>query len=127
MKKQIISVIGFGALTNIGCGPIVNPNPPPKQDLPNTEQAVSTSKALPKWEDVTAPKEGGKAELIVTETGCFKNWIDETQTPSDRFEEQGKGTQIECPERAKDITKENKEDLLEPPEPIQENPPPPQK
>jgi len=126
MKKQLISVIGLGALTNIGCGPIVNTNPPPRDNRSSVEQTVSKSSVLPKWEDVQAPKEGDKAELIVTESGCFKNWVDAEKEPKDRFEEMGKGTKIECPDRAKDITKDEKKELLEPPEPIRRNPPPPQ-
>ena len=127
MKKQVISVIGLGALANIGCGPIINPNPPPQNNVPAAEQTSPKSNALPKWEDVQAPKEGSKAELIVTEKGCFKNWVDAGQTPNDRFEESGIGTEIECPERAKTITKEKKEIPSKPPEPIRENPPPPQR
>ncbi len=125
MKNQIISVIGLGALTNMGCVSLVNTNPPPKDDIPTAEQVDPKSNALPKWEDVQAPNEGAKAELIVTETGCYKNWVDGAQTPNDRFEEVGKGTEIECPKRAKKITKEDKDELLEDPEPIMENPPPP--
>ena len=120
MKKQIISVIGLGALTNLGCGLLITTNPPPKDNVPTIKQG-----SLPKWEDVEAPNEGKKAELIVTESGCFKAWIDTAQTPNDRFEEKGQGIEIQCPERAKGITKE-KEDISAPPEPIRRNPPPPQ-
>ena len=124
MKKQVISVIGWGTLANLGCGPIINPNPPPQNTVP---AANEQSNALPSWEELKAPKEESKAELIVTEKGCFKNWVDATQTPNDRFEESGIGTEIECPERAKNITKEKKKIPSKPPEPIRENPPPPQR
>ena len=123
MKKQMISVIGIGALTSIGCGPIVNTNPPPQDNLAAIEQASPQPSALPKWEDVKAPNEGEKAELIVTESGCFKNWV--AENPKDRFEEEGKGTKIECPERAQYITKEDVEKVLESPVHLQINPPVP--
>ena len=125
MKKQIISIIGFGTLNTVGCTQKITTNPPPTDNF--SVNHISTKNNLPTWDAVKASSDEEKAELIVTTSGCFKNWVSAENTPKDRFEEQGKGIQIQCPERAKEITPQNKDTKEVNPHSIYINPPFPSK
>ena len=42
MKKQFVSVTGFGALANMGWVPLINPNPPSQKELPSVEELTES-------------------------------------------------------------------------------------
>ena len=117
MNKHFISIMGLGSL-GLGCNsspPSVHPpqiNPPrisqPETFNPPPDTGPRTN--LPSWESVSPPKAGAKAELILTPNGCYKNWVDAQSEPKDRYEANADttklGTLIECPDRAKELTKQ---------------------
>ena len=130
MKKSYISVIGLGFVSLSACEstPVSNPPPKPYQTY-NPPPDTGLKTALPTWESVAPPKEGAKAELILTPSGCYKNFVSKDTEPKDRYVENVDlakiGTRIECPERAKDLSKEPavETQLERPGRPLNVNPP----
>ena len=111
--NKIISIIGLGSL-GVACRseptPIVR-NPPaiPRPETYNPPPDTGESTKLPSWDEVTPPTASAKPELILTPSGCYKNWVDANVEPQDRYEEKGStalGSLIECPERAKTLSKQ---------------------
>ena len=136
MKHTYITILGLSTFGLGGCNTESNPTsstPTISPTAPDTSRRTfnppekERNLADPNWDEVKAPHEGAKAELIVTPNGCYKNFVADGVEPKDRYEETPDttkiGTFIECPERAKEIPKT--EPKKEEPPPININPPAP--
>ena len=130
MKNPYITVLGLSTLSLGAC----NASPPASSPVSQPDaMIVNPPPTLPPWDAVAPPTEGAKAELIVTPNGCYKNFVAEDTEPNDRYEEKSvsakSAQRIQCPERAKDISKAATETSVpeQPPKPIKTNPPRPPK
>ena len=128
MKNPYIAVLSLSALSLSACESTPPPTNPPVTHKQTNPPSKNKGSIMPVWDSVEAPTQGDKAELIVTPSGCYKNFIPANETPKDRYEEKAVSAKssflIECPERAKDISKTTTE-RKEVEEPVITNPPPP--